>query len=1092
LEFRVLGSLEVLVDGKPVPLGGPKQRAVLAMLLTHPNEVVSRGLLVDALWGERAPPAAQRSLDSYVSRLRAVLGADRILRRAPGYLIDVTTDELDVAEFERLAKRALDRRAEDPRAAVSDLEAALGLWRGPALADLGDEPAVMVEAARLEERRLRAEEALADIRLAIGEGPAIVATLERLVAQEPLQERPRGQLMLALYQSGRAPEALDTFQSYRRLLADELGLEPGPTLRELERRILQHDPALTPTLPSRAVVLHRHPHRRAAVATMLVVAAGVGAGLVLLLRTSAPSSGVASQPSVVELRSGSTGGAIRLRAAPGGSASGAGSLWVTEPDAAEIVRIDPATGSIDDRIPIVGTPGPIAFAGGAVWVTDVFGARVLRIDPATDRVVQSVDLGSRRADAIAGWGDRLWVADVTENALVELDAASGAKLRTILLAHRPSALLADGRTIWVASYDAGVVDAVDRRSGGTVASLRVGNGPVALAAANGAIWVANSLDSTVSRIDPASGLVAPVLPVGSSPSSLAVARGSLWVGNEYGASVTRIDPTRATVAGTSAVGGAAVSLAATGNRLWVGIRPLEQHRGGTLVLVHQRPVTIDPAFQQDLTPPQSDGLTRDSLVTYDHAGAPAGLGLVPDLAVSLPTPTDDGRTYTFRMRPGLRYSDGRPVRTADFRRALERLFFLGSPARDPFGVIEGAAGCVAGERCDLALGVATDEQSRTVTYRLVRRDPGFLVDLTSPAAAPVPRGTRFAGGDFTQRPIPGTGPYRVISASSREIRYVRNPFFHEWSHAAQPDGNPDVIVMRFGLTPTQETHAVENGTADWSADQIPAALLPEIIRRYGDRLHSFSITETDYYRFNIRKPPFSDLRVRQAVNLALNRTDVARTYGGRIVATPTCQILPPGVAGYRRYCPYTRHPGHGGWTGPDVARARALVARSGTHGASVSLWGWTDDPTIRPSAVAVVARTLRVLGYRVHVDLVPHVYFDSGAGESMLGKIDMLPGGWLDTAPANFFGPLISCGGSLNRFFCSKAVDALIVKARNLEESSPRAASAAWARTDRAAVDRAAWLSLVNPRQLDFVSARVGNFQHHPYWDILADQLWVK
>ena len=205
---------------------------------------------------------------------------------------------------------------------------------------------------------------------------------------------------------------------------------------------------------------------------------------------------------------------------------------------------------------------------------------------------------------------------------------------------------------------------------------------------------------------------------------------------------------------------------------------------------------------------------------------------------------------------------------------------------------------------------------------------------------------------------------------------MRNPYFREWSHAAQPAGNPNVIVMRFGLNPAREAQAVARGTADWTADQIPASLLPRIAARFGDRLHSFSITETDFYRFNTRRPLFSDVRVRRAVNVALDRSRIARTYGGRIVATPTCQVLPPGLAGYKRYCPYTSRPRAGGaWIGPDLKRARALVAASGTRGRTVSLWGWTDDPTIGPSAVREVTRTLRILGYRVNMRLVPHSIF---------------------------------------------------------------------------------------------------------------------
>ena len=1093
MEFRVLGPLEVTLDGQAIPLGGPKQRGVLAMLLLQANETVSRGRLVEGLWGENAPPTAQRSLDSYISRLRALVGADRVVRHAPGYSFRVEDGELDLAHFEHLVERALSRRGTEPRGALSDLQDAMALWRGPALADLLDEPFAQVEAGRLEDRRASVEEERLETMLALGEGPEAVGALEELIRREPLRERPHGQLMIALYRSGRAVEALEVFQSFRRLLADELGLEPGPSLHDLQRRILEHDPTLAPRTirpspPSR--------HRKRSLALLglgAAVIAGIAGAIDLLAGRSETPHTDLNFAALVEVSAPSHEASVRLVSTPGGSTSGAGSVWVTEPDASEIVRIDPDSGSIVDRIPVVGSPGPIAFAAGAVWVTDVFGSRVLRIDPVTDRITQSVELGSRRAAALTASGDRLWVADVTENALVELDARSGSKLRTILLDHRPSALLAQNRTVWVASYEAGMVDAVDRRTGETIAGLHVGNGPVALAATGNAIWVANSLDSTVARINPTTGLVAPVLPVGSAPSSLATARGSLWVGNEYGGSVTRIDPRYARITGTTAVGGAAVSLAALRDRVWVGIRTLAQHRGGRLVLVHQRPLTIDPAIQLDLTPPQSDGLTRDSLVTFDHAPAPAGLGLVPDLAVSVPTPTDGGRTYRFRLRPGLRYSDGRFVRAADFQRSLERVYFLGAPSRELFDAIAGTDACEAGFHCDVSRGVVADEATRTITYHLSRPDPAFLFKLMSPAAAPIPRGTSLAQVGLTHRPIPGTGPYRVASATPQEIRYVRNPYFREWSHAAQPAGNPNVIVMRFGLNPAREAQAVARGTADWTADQIPASLLPRIAARFGDRLHSFSITETDFYRFNTRRPLFSDVRVRRAVNVALDRSRIARTYGGRIVATPTCQVLPPGLAGYKRYCPYTVRPRAGGaWIGPDLKRARALVAASGTRGRTVSLWGWTDDPTISPSAVREVARTLRVLGYRVNVRLVPHSYFDNGAIANAFATIDMLPAGWLDTGASAFFGPFVSCDGSFNRFFCDHRIDVLIGTAQRLEESAPRAAAAAWARVDRATVDQAASLPLVNPRQLDFVSTRVRNFQHHPYWDVLVDQLSIR
>ena len=161
----------------------------------------------------------------------------------------------------------------------------------------------------------------------------------------------------------------------------------------------------------------------------------------------------------------------------------------------------------------------------------------------------------------------------------------------------------------------------------------------------------------------------------------------------------------------------------------------------------------------------------------------------------------------------------------------------------------------------------------------------------------------------------------IESASAEEIRYVRNPFFQEWSHAAQPDGNPDEIVMRFGLTPEEEVREIQAGRADWSADLVPARLLPELKTRFAAQLHTHPTTETDFFQLNETQPPFDDVRVRRALNLAIDRDAIVRIYGGSEAASPSCQVLPPGVPGYRPYCPYTKDPRPAGvWRAPDLAR----------------------------------------------------------------------------------------------------------------------------------------------------------------------------
>ena len=243
MEFRILGPLEVVDGGGPLALQRHKSRGLLAYLVLHPNEVVSTDRLVDALWGEEAPPTAIASLHNSVSRLRKALGADVLVSQPPGYVLRVRPEQVDWIRFERLVDEA---RQADARERAEKLRAALALWRGPPLADLAFEPFAQADIGRLEATRLAALEDRIDADLALGRHGALVAELEALVAEHPLRERLRGQLMLALYRSGRQVDALAAYRDARRLLHEEQGLEPGEDLQRLERAILVHDAALAP------------------------------------------------------------------------------------------------------------------------------------------------------------------------------------------------------------------------------------------------------------------------------------------------------------------------------------------------------------------------------------------------------------------------------------------------------------------------------------------------------------------------------------------------------------------------------------------------------------------------------------------------------------------------------------------------------------------------------------------------------------------------------------------------------------------------------------------------------------------------------
>jgi WD40 repeat protein/DNA-binding SARP family transcriptional activator len=244
MRFRMLGPLEVTDGGHRLSLGGPKQRLVLAHLLIRANQVASADLLIDEIWGDEPPEAARASLQSYVSHLRKALGGERLQRRSSGYLLRAAPEEIDAVRFETLVSRARRTVASDPRTTARLLREALGLWQGAALADLSDELSVQAEIERLSGMRLGALEDRIEADLALGRHTEIVAELESEQAGNPLRERLCGELMLALYRSGRQADALAAYHRLRRALDDELGVDPSPALDALQRRILNHDPAL--------------------------------------------------------------------------------------------------------------------------------------------------------------------------------------------------------------------------------------------------------------------------------------------------------------------------------------------------------------------------------------------------------------------------------------------------------------------------------------------------------------------------------------------------------------------------------------------------------------------------------------------------------------------------------------------------------------------------------------------------------------------------------------------------------------------------------------------------------------------------------
>lgn len=257
LEFRILGPLEAVVGSRPLELGGAQRRGLLALLLLNANQVMSIDRLIDELWGAQPPPTAARTIQAHVSRLRKLFGSasTAVVTQRPGYMLRLEPEQTDLHQFERLVSEGRQALADgNAEAAATKLREALGIWRGSALADFTDQPFAQAAISRLDELRLAALEDRIEADLALGRHPDLVGELETLVNANPLRERPRGQLILALYRSGRQVEALEAYQDVRRVLVDELGIEPSPMLQELERSVLDQDPRLDWTAPRRSTV----------------------------------------------------------------------------------------------------------------------------------------------------------------------------------------------------------------------------------------------------------------------------------------------------------------------------------------------------------------------------------------------------------------------------------------------------------------------------------------------------------------------------------------------------------------------------------------------------------------------------------------------------------------------------------------------------------------------------------------------------------------------------------------------------------------------------------------------------------------------
>ena len=550
MEFRILGPLQVLDEGRELPLGGAKQRALLARLLLEPNRVVSRDRLIDELWAASPPDTAATALQVYVSQLRKALGRDRILTRPPGYLLQVGDGDLDLHRFERLVATA---REEEPDQAARLLRDGLALWHGAPLAELGDGFA-RAERARLEEQRLAALELRIEAELALGRHTELVPELEGLVSEQPLRERLRGQLMLALYRCGRQAHALQVYRSGRRLLDEELGLEPDDDLQRLERAILNHDPALES--PSTAAV------ERPSVARRRRASSHADAQV--------PPDSVA----VIDPQRSRVVGHVLVGRRPVALAVGHGSVWVANTDDGTVSRIDPDRREVVRTIGIGAPAIDLAVATDAVWVANGSDGTVSRIDPGVDAVVETIDLrGSSElvwnpTYAVEADDDSLWIASGPRHVL-RIDPATNESSATIDVGQVPVGLALGDEALWVVTTAERALR-IEPHTNTATAEVPI-EYPIALTAGKQAVWVSDSRGQ-VWRINPDTGTVTQTIPVGRGLVGLCATDGAVFAASNADGAVVEIDPQEGRVAGLIPVGHAPTDVASWDGAVWVSVQ----------------------------------------------------------------------------------------------------------------------------------------------------------------------------------------------------------------------------------------------------------------------------------------------------------------------------------------------------------------------------------------------------------------------------------------------------------------------------------------------------------------------------------------
>jgi YVTN family beta-propeller protein len=1038
VQFRILGRLEVYEGPHILSLGGPRPKALLAMLLLNRGQVVSSDRLVDALWGEHPPPTAGKAVQVYVSQLRKVLGDGVLQTHGRGYMLDVPPEAVDAGHFQALSREGrVALQAGRVAEASEQLRAALGLWRGSPLSDFEFDDFAQSAIAQLNEGRLAAVEDRIDADLSLGAHEVLIAELEALTLESPLRERLQGQLMLALYRAGRQVEALDRYRRARQALMDDLGLLPGRALAELEQAILSQSPELDlpgaapgPTLGGRRMT--RGGALLVGGGALLLVAAI--AALLASSKTDRATSVSANSVAVVDAKSGKLLDDVAVGGRPTDIAPAAHAVWVANLDDNSISEIDRSSREVLSTTAPRFSIGGLAADSAGLWLSDLHAAAAVRLDPTFRSVIRKISIATSapfmQADGPVALGaGSVWIGN-GHASIIRIDEATGAVRARIEVGNNPDGIAVGLGAVWVIDRDDGTLVRIDPATNAVTATVPIGQEPAGIAVGAGAVWVANTGEDKVVRVDPETATVTTTVPVGRRPSAVIVAGRSVWAANSLSGSITRIDPQSNRVTATVDLGESPQSLAFADGKLWVGVARAPNtrsateadHRDGTLkVLLTQDPGSTDPAqFSGDF---QRAYATCALLLNYPDQALGAGDHLVPEVASGQPTVSEDGRTYTYKIRTGFRFSppSNQEVTASAFKRAIERALSpaLHSYAAGFIGDIVGANAYLAGRSVKLeGVRVAGDK----LEVHLLRAAPDLPARLATPWFCAVPPDAPSSAS--TTSLIPGAGPYYTAARTpNRSVVLRRNPHYH----GARPRRAKE-IDYEVGIPPAQAIREVTAGRADYYGNNgfgsyIPAASQTSLAARLGSTSAAARSGHQQYYvepqlsvyslLFNTHRPPFDDRRLRQAVNYALDRRALAAVAFPGSTAKPTDQYLPPGVPGFRDATIYPLG-------APNLAKARQLAG-------DVHVEAVLDTCNLAPCTqfAQIVREDLAPIGVavKIHPLAISRLFDAVGQRQDQQFDLAQYPYAADFPDPFDFINRQFESSESLNRLFSDASLD---------------------------------------------------------------------